>query len=278
MTSDRRQQLTEKVEVLKTSHDREALEEAAKLLAASDDPAFLKALGDFLGRGEALARLDDLGDPSFKTYHLARVLRELEQQPSAATAELCLRLVHEPDFLADDDRKIFLLPALAAVKPMSEQTVEVFRRTNAEGYENLNVRLLVMNGSPLALALFEGMIRDEESPAERRVDGLHAAVLPYRTELAVLRSVDRLLAGDLAEPVRIGAVETVFDYRSREWFGPAKSPPAPQPWESAATEALRFVLGLGDRVTARGGLPPTLAEAVARTVRLVREILALRSA
>ena len=160
---------------------------------------------------------------------------------------------------------------------MSETVVEVFRQTSAEGYYNLNVRLLVKNGSPNALALFEDMIRDAGVPEERRTDGLHAAVLPHRAELLVLQTIDRLLSGQLEDKVAMGAIETVFDYRTREWFGPAKNPPTPPPWQSASDDALRFVLALADKVRALG-LPAPLLEAVNNTAAEIREILAARRA
>ena len=278
MASDRDQQLTQAAAVLNSSQDREALESAASMLAASNDPIFLEELGKFLQSGEGLARLDDLDDPSSRTYHLARVLETLERNPSPATAALCLRLLESPDFLADDDRKIFLLPALAAVRPMTEPAIEVFRITNAEGFYSLNVRLLVKNASPLALRLFEEMILDNETPPQRRVDGMHAGVLPMRTELAVLQSMSRLLGADLPRAVRLGAIETVFDYRSREWFGPARQPPAPPPWESASTEALRFLRELAKSVRQQSELPPALVEAVDATETSAGTILASRRA
>lgn len=275
MTSEQEQELRDAVRTLEISQDRDALEAAATRLAASEHPDFIGALREFLRTREFLERLDDLGEPSWKTLHLSRIFGTLEQHPTPATEELCLVLVNEPDFLADDDRKIFLLPALAAVRPMSNSAVETFRRTNAEGYYNLNARLLVRNGSPRALALFEEMIRDETVPEERRVDNLHAAVLPYRTEIAVLQTMDRLVSGDLPDRVRIGAVETIYDERSREWFGPARNPPAPPPWETASDEALTFVLRLASQASFRE-LPPPLAAAVDRTVRLIQDILASR--
>jgi len=276
MTGEERQQLPERIAILQTSRDRGALEEAAVALAASYDSAALGALGEFLRKSEGLARLDSLSDPSWKTSHLARVLRALEEHPSPGTAELCLELVNDPVFLADDDRKIYLLPALAAVRPMSQEAVAVFRRTNGEGYYNLNVRLLVKNGSPRALALFEEMIRDDGVPVARRVDALHAAVLPYRTQLPVLQTLDRILAADLPAAVRVGAVETVFDHRSREWFGPAKNPPEPPPWDTASQETLRFVLVMGEKATARGQLPPPLLTALSETMAQIRQIMAAR--
>src|SRR5262245_28620223 len=131
--------------VLEASRDGDALEAAAVSLARAEDAAATADLGWFLGRREGLARLDDLGSPSFKTIRLSHVLEKLAQHPSPSTAEICLQLLRSPEFLEDEDRKIFLLPALAAVRPMNEETAEVIRETNAQGYYNLNVRLLPQN-------------------------------------------------------------------------------------------------------------------------------------
>lgn len=276
MVDPQHQQRVNAVSVLATSHDRGALEEAAGLLASSGDPAFLARLSELLTTREGLARLDDLDRPSSKTFHLSRVFKILEQHPSRATAELCLRLISEPSFLADDDRKIHVLPALAAVRPMTEEAVQVFRRTNAEGYYSLNAPLLVRNGDALALALFEEMIRDQEVPADRRVDALHSAVLAYRTVLAVLRAMDHLLAGNLEHGVAIGVIETVFDYRPGDWFATAKFQPTPPRWESASSEALRFVLTLAEKIKGRFSEPVSLREAIDDTVAHIQAILLVR--
>jgi hypothetical protein len=272
MTAEERQRLTT---ILKVSHDRDELETAAAALAASEDPTAHADLGEFLASAEALARLDDLTSSSFKMSHLTRVFLVLEQHPTPSSAELCLRLIREPAFLAEDDRKIYLLPALAAVRPMSAAAAEVFRETNLQGYYNLNVRLLVQNGSPNALAVFEEMIRDYDVPAERRVDAVHAAVLPRRTELPVLQTAERLLFG-VDNDVVIGVIETIFDNRSREWFGPARNPPAPPPWDKSSDDVLEFVLTIADKAEKQLGLPKLLLDAINNTVTDIREILASR--
>jgi hypothetical protein len=261
--------------ILATSRDRGALEAAAVELASSGDRAAIADLGQFLRAGDALARLDNLASPPEKALHLSRVFAALQQHPSPATAELCLVVLRSPDFLADDDRKIFLLPALAAVRPMSESVLDVFRQTNAEGYYNLNALLLVKNGSPNALVLFEEMIRDAGIEPSQRVDALHSAVLPYRTQLAVFQAMNHLLDADLPDEVRVGVIETIFDNRSADWFGVRKFPPTPPPWETASDEALRLVLAMADKVRTRP-LPEPLAEAVNNTITRIREILTAR--
>jgi hypothetical protein len=262
------------VNVLASSRDRDALEKAAMALASSGDPRAVARLGEFLRQPAFLARLDDIGRPAEKTWHLQRVFMALAEHSSPATERLCLTLAGDPAFLADDDRRIYLLPALAAVAPMSENAIAVFRRAGQEGYYSTVAPLLVKNGSPRALALFEDMIRDRNVPGERRVDALHASILSRRTELAVLESVGHLMAAPLEGEVVTGLIESVFDYQSRRWFGPARSAPAPPPWEHASEAALRKVLALATNVKASHSLSPELLAAVKQTEDTVRRILA----
>jgi hypothetical protein len=258
--------------VLETARDREALERAGRSLASSGEPAALRALGRWLRRPDFLARLDDLHDPPSKTYHLGRVLGALEGHPSAATEALCLQLLQSPDFMSDPDRKVDLLPALGAVRPMSEEGAEAFLQASAEGYASQNLPLLVRNGSPRALVLFEAMVRDRQRDPEVRVADIHTALLPRRTDLQVLRSVERLLAAsDLEEPIAIGLIETVFDYQSRRWFGPARNPPAPPPWSGASPAVAKLVVTLAAKARTRTSLSPALRAAInATTAEVLR--------
>jgi hypothetical protein len=260
------------VRVLETSRDRDTLEKAAVALASSGDPQSIARLGGFLTRAEFLARLDDLRRPSDKTRHLQRLFMALAEHPNAATERLCLGLASDSIFLSDDDRRIYLLPALAAVKPMSEATVRVFRQANAEGYYNLNVTLLARNGSPKALALFEEMIRDRDVPVSRRVDALHTSIPPNRADPAILDCADRLLKTPLESEVATGVIESVFDYQSRRWFGPSRSAPVPPAWEDAPKTVLQRVLALATQVRGRS-LSPELAAAVSETADRVQRIL-----
>jgi hypothetical protein len=257
--------------VLETSQDREALEKAARALASSGDAAALRRLGQWLDRAEFLARLDDLNDPGSKTYHLARVLGALEGRPGAATEALCLHLLGAPDFMSDPDRKIGVMAALATVRPMSKAGAEAFRQANTEGFASQTLPLLARNASPQALALFEAMVRGPQADAESRVADIHAAVLPRRTDPELLRSIDRLLAApDLDDAIAVGLIESVFDYQSRRWFGPARKPPAPPPWKGAPRAVADLMATLSAKAKARGSLAPELRAAIDVTMAEVR--------
>ncbi len=257
--------------VLETSQDREALEKAARALASSGDAGALRRLGQWLDRAEFLARLDDLNDPGAKTYHLARVLGALDSRSGAATDALCLHLLGAPEFMADPDRKIGVLAALATVRPMSKAAAEAFRQANNEGFASQTLPLLAGNASPQALALFEAMVRGRQTDAESRVADIHAAVLPRRTDPQLLRSIDRLLAApDLADAIAVGLIESVFDYQSRRWFGPARKPPKPPPWKGAPHAVADLMATLAVKAKARASLTPELRATIDVTMAEVR--------
>ena len=261
------------VEVLQRSHDRGALVKAAIVLASSENPGDVAKLGEFLRQAGFLARLDDLGSAADRTRNLEKILAALAEHPSVAAERVCLALATDPVFLSNDDRRIYLLPALGAVRPMSEEGVAVFRRANQDGYDAATPPLLAKNGSPRALALFEEMILDRTASMVRRIDALHASIVPWRTNPEVLGSVERILAAPLEPEVASGAIESVFDDQSRRWFGVSRSAPKPPPWESAPKDALRKVLALADNARRRT-LGPELVEAIDRTVEAVKRIMA----
>src|SRR5207302_7901406 len=162
--------------------------------------------------------------------------------PSEQTGAILVGLARSPEFLEVDERRIPLLNALGAVRPMTDEGAAIIRQAAAEGYYSTVIPLLIENASPRALAQFEELIRDAKVDPESRVSDLHSGLLPHRIEIAVLRSAEHLLATPLEPTVERGLLETIFDYRSREWFGPAVNPPRPPPWENASTEALRQML------------------------------------
>ena len=274
--ADGSEQLLSNVDVLRSSGDPDSLERAAVALASSGNAEAIAQLGEFLRRADFLYRLDDLTDSDVKTLHLQEVMAALQAHPNAAIGELCVALSEDETFMSDDERMDFILETLSAVVPMTEEGADLFRRTNVEGYFAFNAPLLVKNGSPRALELFEWMMQDRNVPGNRRIDSLHRSLLPYRTILPVLNSVQRLLAANLEFPVAVGLIETIFDFQSRRWFGPAIGAPKPPAWESASDEVLHAILRLAEQSRNRGDWPQPLLVAIDQTVETVEQILASR--
>ena len=270
----RQEWIEERTAVLAESTNLPDLELAATELAFSDDPEALKALAAYLGRAEFLDRLDPPESPDGKAVHLYRVLSPLIQRPSPEVVSLCLTLADEPVYL-ENDRKSFLLEALAVVTPMKTETAEAFRRANEEGYFAFDALLLAANGSPVALDLFASMMSDKDEDIEARIELLHKGIVPYRNRFATLQMVAALMAADLEEPVTLAAIESVFDYR-KEWF--TMHGPMPPGWRTASGGVLQLVIDLGVQAKKRPDLPEPLSAAIDETTDIVRALLAARSA
>jgi hypothetical protein len=255
---------------LHTSSDRDALERAAVALGQSTNPGDVALLGQYLRDREFLARLDNLND--LPTRHFGRVIEALKGHPSPEVIKLCQMLADDPVSL-EKDRKSFILELLTSVKPMSEQTAAAFARSNEQGYFAFNARLLVQNGSPRALALFESMMLDQSVEAESRVECLHKGIVPRRTDASILGAADRILVRTTERPIAAAVVESVFDYR-QSWFGIESGISGPQPWKEGSPEALRTALRLADRALTRSEIGEPLREKIRRARAAIESLLA----
>ncbi|MBZ5618959.1 MAG: hypothetical protein LAQ69_09580 [Acidobacteriia bacterium] len=261
--------------ILNESRDTDQLVASALALAASEDPPALLALGRVLRHGEFLNRLDDTANPSSEIRNVARVFGALADHPTPATGRLCELIYVEPEFSEIPSRINLLLAALAAVHPVTPRGADIFRETSQDEYAEVNAPLLLKNESPLALQVFDELISGDWVEDYVKVDMLHRSVLPRRTRLPVLEVCALLLERGLPPEVRDAIIETVFDYDSRLWFGPAMYPPEPPAWHTATTEALEFLVGLATRLQS-GNLSGALQEPVQATREEVQNILQSR--
>ncbi len=250
--------------------DPDALEKAAMGLVQSRT---FNRLAVLLEDREFLARLDD--PATGKTRRLGHIMLALTENASQETAALCHRLAANPAFLEEPDRMLFLLEVLAAVRPMTRQTADRFRSTNAEGYFASNARLLAANGSPLAVGLFEAMTLDKEEPVEVRTECLRNGILTNRTALALIKTAGRIFARATEPQLRTSILEAVFSYR-REWSRPGRAIAAPPAWDTASDESLRAVLRLAGIAQEKGGLPSELRRTMNREVAVIKQVLVRR--
>ena len=262
--------------VLKESSHRESLAVSAIALASSGQPEAFARLALFLQNDAFLARLDALEEPQRKFSNLSQVLKALKKHPTQATGKLCEALVASPAFMAEPDRMIFLLPALAAVRPMSETALAIFRRFNGEGYFNSNGPLLVSNGDPKALKLFAEMVADADHYEPDRIDMIHWALLPHRLQPGVVEMARGLFDRGLTPAVEKALVETLFDDQSEEWFGPARNAPVAPRWSSGETSVLEAYLKLGRYLQETRKTPPELEAAVEKALQEIRAVLEVR--
>lgn len=265
-----------RIAVLGASNDVGVLTAASVELARTGERTATLALARALRNEVFLRQLDPAPEGgSTPVQNIGLVFGALRENPSEWSGRLCELIYGEPGFRAQMARVNLLLGALAAVEPVSESGAGVFRTAIGEGFAEVVAPLLLRNGSPLALTVFEEMLRGTAVNDEVKIDILHRAVLPRRSDRSILECVARLVRTGLSDAVREAAVETVFDYQSRRWFGPAMHPPLPPAWEEAETRALEFLVAFS-RATSTLPLAPGLLAAVAATQSEAEAILAGR--
>jgi hypothetical protein len=99
------------------------------------------------------------------------------------------------------------------------------------------IGVLLDNGSPAAIALFERKLADPSHDEDSKTGWLRSDVLEHRNDLLLLEACERLLADPLSPSTQVALVEVLFDYRPAEWFPPSASHSAP-PLTAATPEAL----------------------------------------
>lgn len=255
--------------ILGASTDRADVRNSALAFIDTEDAALYEELAGHLGQEAFLRRLDDVDNPQFRTTNLFVLFRTLAQHPIPATATVCEHLYYAPDFRVLPIRLLALLHTLAAVRPVSASSASVFRDAYQEGLGHVFGPDLLANHSPLALQIFEEMVQGTAVDRISLVDMLHSGLVPHRGIIPVLESCRRLLRTNLDPDVRVALVESLFDYRSKAWFGPAMAPPVPPPWESLDDPTLAVLRDLAREVL---GGPPIPAELVAAVEGAVQQI------
>jgi hypothetical protein len=259
--------LSKEAAVLDRDQDPQRLEAAAIAIAASNDSAAIALLGKHLGERSLLKRLDPAGG----VLHLGRVFRKLAENPSPATAALCVALAKNEEFTAEPSRLNFLLNALAAFRPMSDEAAAVFRDTSQSDYLEVNGPLLAKNASPRALEVLAELFGDEELDAAQRVSIAHWGLLPVRTNADVAAMCARVMkAPKLSHKVQVAILESLYDYQPREWFGKRGVQPVPPLWKSAPAATRQVLTSLGTISLQRTDLPSDLKAAIQRTLSQLR--------
>jgi hypothetical protein len=250
------------LKVLRSSGVRQKVAEAAVRVAGSGDAAALRKLGDLLTTRAFLGRLDDTREPQAAYSNLNQVFLALAANPSATTEALCLRVIAAAPFADDPDRPSFVLPALAAVRPMSAATAAVFETMNGRGLWGFNALFLATNGSERAVALLESIFANRAYRGDERVSVARESIVPNRTQPGIIAMVGRLVEGQVESDVALALAETIFDPEPDRWYGKRRNPPQAPSWKTASPEAQRASTELGRRLLTRKDLSATLRTAI----------------
>lgn len=239
------------------------LEAEAVAVVRVGDGRAMAALTERLKDREFLRRLDPPEGPVTPVVRLGRVFAAMRIRPTAATEALCVALAGNPEFRSVPARMNGLLAALAARRPMTEAGAAVMGEAARAGYwEPVGIGL-GENGSGRAMAVLEGLLTDEASPAARRAQLAHRAIPARRVQVEMLRLCIRVTGRtEVSAAVVAGVGGSVFQYEPREWFGASAPAAAPPDLATARGEAREALRALGNAIRQRPGMPLALLKAI----------------
>jgi hypothetical protein len=206
--------------------EQDALLASVLGLARSDKPAdqaqLVKKLEDraFLDTLDTEAEVQNL---RFR-IRIERVLEALGAANASAAAQHSLvALTTSATFLHEARRTDGLIRATAIVRPAPPALVHFWEQHSRadDGFTNLTIHAAIENGSPPAIAFFEGKMLDHQHDADDKTVWLHTDVLSHRNDPPLLAGCERLLAGHLAPALKSALIDSLFDYRPDEWYGEA---------------------------------------------------------
>ncbi|OKY76435.1 MAG: hypothetical protein BM485_04150 [Desulfobulbaceae bacterium DB1] len=241
-------------------------EDHAELLARLTSPDFLAELDDetaYSGRPERL--------------RLRRIMDELTRNPLAGARQVLVALTTSRVFMAEDARIDLLIAASSVIKPPPPEVVRFWDAhwQPDDGFSNLTVAAVVKNGDEAAVALLEKKMANPDFDMEEKLHWLHGPLLSHRLDLPLLQSCERMLLTGLPADLEVKLVETLFDYRPREWYLPS-IPYNPPLLETAGEAVLLQVQKIGVMARERFALDARLEARVKMTLEQVQKLLEAR--
>ncbi len=239
--------LPDRVRILQNSQNPEELEKVAESLASSSNENDLRSLESSFSNKGFLVRLDPSQGQGLEISRFRKVLLVLGRNPNPYSTKVLLAMSEDDQIRKEVDRVDVLLEAAAALKPLPAERIPLFRAFG-EDYFLLKLKLLVDNGSPLAIGELEQEILTKPSEVEDEsvVSLMHRSFVPHRTDESLIRMAEDLLQESISSELRTGLFESFFDFQSRHWYGPVRVPPEPADFNAASTTALRELLKLAD--------------------------------
>ncbi|HYQ47202.1 MAG TPA: hypothetical protein VER11_34765 [Polyangiaceae bacterium] len=227
------------------SEERRRLLQSLKADARSDDPTLHAQVAKRVTDAEVLGTLDSEADyANAATFRLrvSQVLEALATNPSPSAHDAFVSLTTDEAFIADDDRTLALVRTSQHIRPPPPPLVDFWDRycQPEDGFTPTTIKVLLDNGTEPAIGLLEKKFADPAHEDGEKVAWMRMDVLRHRNDVLVLQASQRLLDGELAEPLRPDLVEVLFDYKPEVWYRPAvsASPPELSTASPAALDAL----------------------------------------
>ncbi len=256
--------------VLAEDTDARQLKQVATDLAGSQLAADPAALAPFLGQAGFLARLDPAPayEGAYTGLRLARVLRNLANNPIPAAREALLELTETPTFEDHVLRIQLLIHNLAVVRPAPPRAIVYWKRyATANGIVAFDVvQALVENQSPPAMTLLESILTNPGHTQSNITAWLRQIILPKRNDIPLLACCHQTLLHPVSNETGVRIVEALFDYDREGWYRSC-SPPEPPPFALALPVAREHLEAIGAHGLAHLPLGEKLAAKVKATVK-----------
>ncbi len=195
---------------------------------------------------DALDSVEDYANAGRFRLRVAQVTEALARNPAPSATRAFLALTTSPTFLAHDERIYSLLRTSVHIRPAPPALVAFWDRyaQPEDSFAPTTIGVLLDNGSPAAIELFERKLADPGHDDDSKTGWLRSDVLVHRNDLLLLQACERLLPDKLSPRLQVALVEVLFDYRPAEWFPPSASRSAP-PLAAAGKDALEQVIKNG---------------------------------
>jgi hypothetical protein len=151
------------------------------------------------------------------------ILETLATNSTVSAREAFIALTINQAFLADDDRALALLIASQHIKSPPKTLVQFWDQHSQsdDGFTPTTIKVLLANGSIEAIKLFEDKFTDITHDDNEKFAWMNMDILQHRNDVLLLQACHRLLAGKLAESLKLYLIDVLFDYKPERWYRPA---------------------------------------------------------
>lgn len=239
--------------ILQKSRQPEELESTAIALCRSADSKALDVVAAKLLDPDFLARIDPKGDyESFETQRrTTAVVKALGRAGTAKADELLLQLIDNKPFVSNHYRLDGIIDAAGFIKHPSKRLLEFVSSKAYPGsaFTGTAISTFARIGLFSTHSEIEKRLTSLDYDIVYKLSWLSNDLLPLRNEPPIVKLYGRLLTIDLKDPrLRNRVVQTLFDYRPREWYGQVDegNDPKPPPRKEASTDVLQDLLKISE--------------------------------
>jgi hypothetical protein len=271
--------LKEALRTLETSEDRSKVTGAALFICGSKDKQALESLAKNLNSSRLHKLLFHYYDLNEGAVPEGDQILEVIGGISAPEAEAVLvKLARDEQFTDEGGRKWAVLKAMGNLKNPSPQALDVLDKAATPDSSMTPIVLYACAkiGTKKSVQLIEKRLLSNDDYS--KIGSLENYIFLFRTNDSIVSMYNRLLHAQIKDDaLRDAAVQSLFDYRPKKWFGwnhPGEYPKPPA-WKDASTETLKDLVALADHCLTLA-VPTDTKAAVEKSKKEIESILAER--